>query len=318
MHTRMELNEILLLLLLFVIVLLIIMAIIVRTRVSRIPKDRILKTESSPEILKDKTGSPEPEAGSHLKELDEVLDFKNNLTYEISSEPVEQPIVFESEPLTLETLPETPIITESLTEYIIPEPEPKTPYFNKESYIVEEDPPVLLDVEDLSNEEKHIEPEYIPKTSRYVSPSLGDLLFPIDEPKPEIKEDIKSEPDIPEPQSEPSELPQATYEDPSELNEKPYTGSEPAEIYEEPETLVTEIEPEFEETVEIGEYQTIDIDYPELTVEPIVSDDNYLNIDGADPDSSEGVLVCPHCKEKVPESLYCINCGYSLVTRGKR
>ena len=82
--------------------------------------------------------------------------------------------------------------------------------------------------------------------------------------------------------------------------------------------MVTEIEPEFEETVEIGEYKTIDIDYPEPTVEPIASDDNYLNIDGNDPDSSEGVVLCPHCDEKVPESLYCINCGYSLVTRGQR
>jgi len=317
MHIRMELNEILLLLLLFVIVLLLMMALIVRARVSRIPKDRILKKESTPGIIQDQSEEDmESEADTRLKELDEVLDFKNNLTYEISPEPVEQPIVFESEPLTLEIPPETPLNYESLTEYTIPEPEPETPSFNEESYIIEEDPPVIFEVEDPPNEEKTEDPEYTPNTSRYVSPSLGDLLFPIDEPKPEIREEMQ--PEIPEPVPEPSEPPQALEEAPSELIETPISETETVEIYEEPETMVTEIEPEFEETVEIGEYQTIDIDYPEPTVEPIVSDDNYLNINGSEPNSGEGVLMCPHCEEKVPESLYCINCGYSLVKRRQR
>ena len=317
MHNRMELNEILLLLLLFVIVLLVILAIIVRARVSRIPKDGILKTESTPEIFVDKTEEDmEPGSNSRLKELDEVLDFKNNLTYEISPEPVEQPIFIESEPITLETPPETRVNSESFTEFTIPEPEPESPSFNEDAYIVEEEPPVLFEVEDLSNDEKPIEPEYLPPTSRYVSSSLGDLLFPIDEPKPEIKEEIQ--PEIPEPIPELSEPIQDTIEGPPELVDTPISETDPVDIFEEPETMVTEIEPEFEETVEIGEYKTIDIDYPEPTVEPIVSDDNYLNIDGGDPDSSEGVVLCPHCNEKVPESLYCINCGYSLVTRGQR
>ena len=317
MHTRMELNEILLLLLLFVIVLLIILAIAVRARVSQIPKDRIRKSESTPEILVDKTGDDmEPEADTRLKELDEVLNFKNNLTYEISPEPVEQPVIVESEPITLETPFETRVNSESFTEFNIPETEPEPPSFNEETFIVEEEPPVLFEVEDLPNDEKPIEPEYTSATSRYVSPSLGDLLFPIDEPKPEIKEEIQ--PEKPEPIPEPSEPPQTTYEDPPELVETQISETEPVEIFEEPEPIVNEIELEFEETVEIGEYKTIDIDYPEPTVEPIVSDDNYLNIDGGDPDSGEGVVLCPHCNEKVPESLYCINCGYSLVTRGQR
>ena len=308
----MDLNEILLLLLLFVIVLLIVMAIVVRARVSQVPRQRSTELDST-SISRQQTDNEDvdEESDSRIKELDEVLDFKNNLTYEQISEPVEEYKAVEEQPVTYS---DSLVLDELVPEISI---EGQTPEHTKdvdESTFFEEETPVILDSQESLFDEKTA--ELIPKTTRYVSPSLGDLLFPINEPKPVIKDDTPVEPELPEPTVDEYKEPQPIYDETVEEVETQLPETEP-EIVETFETLVIEDEEEIADTVEIGEYETIDIDYPEPTAEPITSEDNYLNIDGSEPESSEGVVVCPHCHEKVPESLYCINCGYSLVTRGR-
>ncbi|MBN2336249.1 hypothetical protein JXL21_11870, partial [Candidatus Bathyarchaeota archaeon] len=123
------------------------------------------------------------------------------------------------------------------------------------------------------------------------APSLGpessldeaeNLMFEPEPPTPEV-EPMMSEPEAPE--------------------------QEPDTQYSEPELTLPE-KPVYPEPVVNDEPLTDEASLEPPSLGPRLRKPAYLDDEDVNP--IQGVTVCPHCKEKVPATIYCINCGKSL------
>ena len=181
---------------------------------------------------------------------------------------------------------------------------PKEPPKTQEP-LAEERPSVEVELASVSldvfkDEEQYMqapEPEFLMPEQSVEIPGL-ELEAP--EPEyliPEQSVEIPGlELEVPEPETEFSE-PEV------ELPEPEIEESMPEIDEEEPEVVLPE--PVLIETAQ-AEEPAVD----EMTFEDTYREPDYFRDEDVSP--VQGVTTCPHCGEKVPATIYCINCGKSL------
>ena len=180
---------------------------------------------------------------------------------------------------------------------------PKAPPKTREPS-VEERPPVEVEQAPVSrdvfeDEEQYLqvsEPEFLMPEQ---SVEIPGLELDVSEPEflmPEQSVEIPGlELEVPEPETE--------FSEPGV--ELPEPEIEPMLESDEGESEVVLPEPMLPETPKTEEPAVDEITFEEMYREP-----DYFKDDDVSP--VQGVTTCPHCGEKVPATLYCINCGKSL------
>ena len=168
------------------------------------------------------------------------------------------------------------------------EEQPKEPP-KKQEPLAEERPPaevghVPVSTDVFEGEEPHL---YTPEPEFFMPEQSVEIPEPeLEAPETEV-EFSEPEVELPEPEIE---------ESVPEIDE-----GEP-EVYE-PEVVLSE--PILLETPQ-AEEPAVD----EITFEDTYREPDYFKDEDVSP--VQGVTTCPHCGEKVPATLYCINCGKSL------
>ena len=298
-------NDILLVLMGVIAIVLILMAVMVGSRVKRPPKiveeeepksEKILVERGFENHKQEEPTEPEPEPEP------DYSAYMPSEPPEYEEPPIEEPI--EPEP--------------DYSEYIEPE---------------HEEPPIeeTVELEPTQEEPKPIPDEPVfeePPPDESVEITPIEPIFMETDYQPESEQpDIYGSPSIDEPNDDVIITPNQTFYDPiiEEPSVEPEPIEEPPETSE-PEPLdVTEIEPPvietephiqaLEETEPDTEEEPEELTPPEETLEtrsrtrirkPIIDEsDPEINVD-------LGVETCPHCGSKVPNTIYCINCGKAL------
>jgi hypothetical protein len=143
-----------------------------------------------------------------------------------------------------------------------------------------------------------------PREEPVFEPAPGPIIL-VDEPEP--PPDAAETPREPpaEPPSEPSPPPEPVVITPSIEEPKP--------VAEEPHT--TELRRETES-------RFFDLRYENAPRAPVFTEPSILDgspsIEDEEEEAKEptpGVVTCPHCKSKVPQTLYCIYCGNTLTAK---
>ena len=290
-------NDILLILMGVIAIMMILMAVMVESRVKKPTK--IVEEEPKPEKILVEKGfehkNREESVESEPEPEQDYSDYMKPETPEYEEPPIEETV--EIEPVTV--IEDEPIQEE-------PEPIPEEPIFEE---------PVFE------------EPEPLPEESVEITPIEPIIIETEYEPEPEPP-DIYGSPSLEEPDDDVIITPNQTFYDP--VIEEP--SIEPELIEEEtPET----VEPETQDIQEI-ELPTIETESQDQVLEEIEPDTeeepedlilpeetletrsrNRIRkpiIDESDPEinMSLGVEKCPHCGSKVPNTIYCINCGKAL------
>ena len=168
------------------------------------------------------------------------------------------------------------------------EEQPKEPPKTQEP-LVEERPPVEVEQVPVStdvfmDEEPYL---YTPEPEFFMPEQSVEIPEPeLEAPETEVE---FSEPEV--------ELPEPEIEEPvPEIDEGKPEVYEPEAVL--PEPILLE-KPQAEESA-----------VDEITFEDTYREPDYFKDEDVSP--VQGVTTCPHCGEKVPATLYCINCGKSL------
>jgi len=250
--------------------------------------------------------------------------FENN----IHDEPVEpEP---EPEPDYSDYMePETPEYEEPpIEETTEPEPEPDySEYMAPEYEETIELEPIQEEPEPIPEEPIFEEPEPLPDETVEITPIEPIII----EFTPETEQpDIYGSPSLEEPDDDVIITPNQTFYDP--VIEEPSVEPEPEVIEEEtPETTepelpdIPEIElPAIEKEPQEQVPEEIEPDTEEEPEELIIPEETLVAQprnrirkpirDESDPEINMdlGVETCPHCGSKVPNTIYCINCGKAL------
>lgn len=152
--------------------------------------------------------------------------------------------------------------------------------------------------EPLAEERPPAEVEYVPVSTDVFEDEEPHLYTP----EPEFFMPEQSV-EIPEPELEAPETEVEFSEPEVELPEPEIEESVPEIDEGEPEVVLPE--PVLLETPQ-AEEPAVD----EITFEDTYREPDYFKDEDVSP--VQGVTTCPHCGEKVPATLYCINCGKSL------
>lgn len=287
-------NDILLILMGVVAIIMILMAVMVGSRAKKPTKiveeepksEKILVEKGFEHKNREESVEPEPEPEP------DYSDYMKPETPEIEEPPIEETV--EIEPVTV--IEEEPIPEE-------PEPIPEEPVFK--------------------------EPEPLPDESVEITPIEPIIIETEYEPEPEHP-DIYGSPSLEEPDDDVIITPNQTFYDP--VNEEPSVEPEPEPIEEEtPETVEPEIQdiqeielPEIETESQDQVPEEIEPDTEEEPEELLLPEETLETrsrtrirkpiIDESDPEINMdlGVETCPHCGSKVPNTIYCINCGKAL------
>jgi len=321
-------NDLLLILMGFIAIVMILMAVIMGSRVKKPPKAQEEQKTSQPEKIlvergfenhKEEQVEPEPEPEA------DYSDYMPPETTEYTEPSIEETVEIEPTPIIEdEPITEPEIIQEP------PEPDysaympPEKPQYEAPSIEEPAKPEQILEETETAQEE----PEYLetepqtPDESVEITPIEPIIIdVPEDEPEREIP-DIYGSPSIEEPDMDVVITPNQTFYDP--VIEKPSIEPEPEIL--EPE-LETEVIPEIElpaietEPTEQVPEEIASEEEPELIETPVETLEERSRkrirkpiIDESDPDINIdlGVETCPHCGSKVPNTIYCINCGKAL------